>query len=342
MGRNLISIILPTYNRAKLIHRAINSVINQIYQEFQLIIVDDASIDNTEEIIKTYKDSRIYYIKLNNNMGPAGSRNIGIKYSEGEYLAFIDSDDEWFPEKLEKQLEIFLKYNDKNLGMVYTDMIRISKENQKTYWRSPDFKTENKNLYEKSLNYGVENIGISTAMIKRKCFEKVGFFDLNLKRLEDLEFFIRLSKYFNFYHLNIPLVYYYQTEYSVSSSLINLINARKYILEKYFNDIAKDRKILSNHYFLIGFALYQNKELKNSKKYLIKSLYTYAFNFKNSIKSILIIITNGKLYEILSFIKQKIVCYIFIIKYILFILKNEGFKVLLIKTFKFIKKRLKK
>ncbi len=333
-----ISVILPTYNRANLISRAINSVINQTYQKFQLIIVDDDSIDNTEMIIKEYNNPKICYLKHPYNMGPAEARNTGIKYARSNYLAFIDSDDKWFPEKLEKQLEVFLKYSYNNLGIVYSDMIRVDKDNREIYWRSPDFKLEVKDLYKKSLNYEVENIGISTAMIRKECLKKIGYFDPNLKRLEDLEIFIRLSKYFNFYHLEIPLIYYYETESGVSSSIINLINARKYILNKYFEDISTDKKILSNHYFLIGFALYQDNNVKESKKYLGKSIITYPSNLKNTFRSLLIITTNGKLYNFLSVIKRKIIQFISIVKYGFYILRKKDIKVFLIKISKFFTK----
>ena len=103
-----VSIILPTYNRAYIIEKGINSLLNQTYQDFEIIIVDDGSTDNTEEIIKKLqeKDKRIKYIKLKTNKGAATARNIGIKAARGEYIAFQDSDDEWMHEKLEKQVKV--------------------------------------------------------------------------------------------------------------------------------------------------------------------------------------------------------------------------------------------
>ena len=102
-------------------------------------------------------------------------------------------------------------------------------------------------------------------------------------------------------------------------------------------DISRDKKILSNHYFLIGFALYQNNRIKESKKYLKRSLIIYPLNFKNTVKSILIISTNGQLYKLLSKTKEKIVWIVSVMKYGFYILRKKGIRVFLKKVIKFIK-----
>jgi len=108
-----VSVIIPAYNRAHLIGRAIKSVLNQAYQDFELIIIDDCSTDNTDEVVREFqkKDNRIIYLKHDQNKGGSAARNTGIKVSKSEYIAFLDSDDEWLPEKLEIQMEAILKQN---------------------------------------------------------------------------------------------------------------------------------------------------------------------------------------------------------------------------------------
>src|SRR4030042_5052103 len=105
-----VSIIIPTYNRAHLVMRAINSVLDQSFQDFEIIIVDDASRDNTEKMVSGIRDKRIFYIRHEKNRGGSAARNTGIKQARGEYIAFLDSDDEWLPEKLEKQLKVLEQY----------------------------------------------------------------------------------------------------------------------------------------------------------------------------------------------------------------------------------------
>ena len=101
-----VSVVIPTYNRAPLIGRSIKSVLNQTYQDFEIIIVDDASTDNTKEVVSNFNDERIRYIQHEENKGEAAARNTGIKATRCDYIAPQDSDDEWIPEKLSTQIEL--------------------------------------------------------------------------------------------------------------------------------------------------------------------------------------------------------------------------------------------
>ena len=135
-----VSIILPTYNRAHIIEKAIQSVLNQTYQDFEIIIIDDGSKDDTKKIIRGFqeKDNRIKYIRFEENKGAAAARNAGIKMSKGEYITFQDSDDEWLPEKLEKQMKI-IETSSENI-VVYCGFWRIDGD-EKTY--IPDINISN-------------------------------------------------------------------------------------------------------------------------------------------------------------------------------------------------------
>ncbi len=115
------SVVIPTYNRAKLLPHSIESVLSQTFQDFELIIVDDGSIDKTEKVVKKFqkKDKRIFYY-FQENKGPATTRNVGIKKAKGEYIAFLDSDDMWLSKKLEKQIRIFENSNNNELGCVFS------------------------------------------------------------------------------------------------------------------------------------------------------------------------------------------------------------------------------
>ena len=104
----LVSVVIPTHNRADLLPRAIDSVLNQTYSNFEIIVVSDGSTDNTEEVVKSYsdKDSRIRFIGYSPARGGNIARNTGIEAAKGEYVAFLDDDDEWMPEKLKKQIKV--------------------------------------------------------------------------------------------------------------------------------------------------------------------------------------------------------------------------------------------
>jgi len=108
---NLVSVIMPAYNAEKYIKEAIESVLNQTYPNFEFLIINDGSKDKTTEIVKSFKDKRIRFFDLPNNVGVSEARNIGLSYATGDWIAFIDSDDKWKPERLEALLSILKKYD---------------------------------------------------------------------------------------------------------------------------------------------------------------------------------------------------------------------------------------
>ena len=113
----MVSIIIPTYNRANVIKRAIDSVLRQTYDSYEVVVVDDGSTDETESVIAGIQDARIRYIALKENQGVAHARNIGIREARYDYIAFLDSDDEWLLDKLELQMRLF-QNSTEDIGMV--------------------------------------------------------------------------------------------------------------------------------------------------------------------------------------------------------------------------------
>lgn len=125
----LVSIIMPSYNTAKYIEASIESVLAQTYRNWELLIIDDFSMDNTDDIVKKYDDKRIVYVKNEKNTGAAVSRNKALKMAKGKWIAFLDSDDLWYPTKLEKQVE-FMKKN--KYSFSYTDYNEIDSTGKET------------------------------------------------------------------------------------------------------------------------------------------------------------------------------------------------------------------
>ena len=282
MKKNLnVSIIIPTYNCARLIGRAIESVLNQTYRDFELIIVDDSSTDNTEKIIKKFQeqDKRVKYIRHEKNRGGSAARNTGIKNAKGEYIAFQDSDDEWLPEKLKKQMEVF-KNTSSKVGVVYTGFWRI-KDNKKTYIPQSWVKQKDDNIYFELLKGNF--VGTPTILIKKKCFKKVGIFDEKLPRLQDWELVIRLSKYYDFKCIDEPLLISYYTTDSISANHKALIEALELILTKHYKNFNNYKEILSRHYFDLGRILYLDGNLINGRRYFIKAIKKYPLNIKYSL-----------------------------------------------------------
>jgi len=287
------SIILPTYNRAELIGRAIKSILSQTYQDFEIIIVDDGSTDNTEEVVRSFDDKRIKYIVNRINKGAAFARNVGIKAAMGEYIAFQDSDDEWLPLKLEKQLKAF-DVSPADVGVVYTGFWKI-KDKKKYYVPFKWVKQKDGNIHKELIKGNF--VGTPAVLVKKKCFKKSGLFDENLPGLEDWELFIRLSNYYNFKYIEEPLLIAYRSVDSISAYSNALAEALEIIIIKHFEYFAKDRKTLANHYFTMGISFFSNGETKKGRYYMISSFKLNPLNIKILLVTIFLFILNQNLFN---------------------------------------------
>ncbi len=271
-----VSVVIPTYNRAHLISRAIQSVLDQTYQDLEIIIVDDGSTDNTEEIVKSFKDERIRFIRYDKNKGASAARNTGIRASKGEYIAFQDSDDEWFPDKLEQQMKVF-RISPPEIGVVYSGFYRI--EADKKIYVPSDFITQKEGNIHNELLKG-NFVGTPAVLIKKECFENTKYFDENLPALEDWELWIEISKHYVFKYVNKPLLYTYSTRDSVNLNESNMLKAHEIIIKKHLDDFKKNKKILSDNYFFLGTWLCSNGDFKKGRIYLTNSIKVNNLNLK--------------------------------------------------------------
>ncbi len=194
----LFSVIIPTYNREQFLEIALESVLDQTYQDFELIIVNDGSIDNTSDLIQSYDDKRIKYLYQPNN-GVASARNLGLNFSKGEYIAFLDSDDRWNPQKLQITLNYIKRFP--NISVFHT---------QEIWYRRGMFLNQKKR-HKKPSGYVFRQalalccIGMSTAVIKREVFDTVGEFDETLPACEDYDFWLRATHEFAIKLIDEPL-----------------------------------------------------------------------------------------------------------------------------------------
>ena len=199
-----VSVIIPTYNRAHRLESAIRSVLTQTFQDFEIIVVDDASTDNTPETVAAFNDGRIKFIRHGMNKGGSVARNTGILNSTGDYIAFLDDDDEWLPAKLSKQIQVLLS-SPPEVGCVYTGYLDVDRSTGRIL--AVHIPRKRGNL-AKSLM--AENCvgSASAAVLKRTCFKKVGLFDEDLPCSQDYDLWIRISKEFLFEYVPEPLFKY--------------------------------------------------------------------------------------------------------------------------------------
>ena len=228
-----VTVIIPTYNRADIIEKSIRSVLDQTYEDFTLIIVDDCSKDNTEEVVGSILDERIVYHRVAENKGAAGARNEGVKLADTEFIAFEDSDDTWLPEKLEKQIKYMDEHPD--IGLVYGKIRVISPEKNYDYPNDAVPGELEGKLYPWLLRRNT--IDTPTMFIRKKCFDEIGGFDSKLRCLEDWEFSIRFSQKYEIGYLDEILIDSYVTEDGVSRNIGSYYETRCKILAQHKEDI---------------------------------------------------------------------------------------------------------
>lgn len=201
----LVTVVIPTYNRASVLYYALHSVINQTIKNIEIFVVDDASTDNTSELVNSFDDPRIHYIRFNTNKKAAAARNAGMEQARGKYIAFLDSDDEWLPTKLEKQIECMESLSDE-WGCCYTGAY-VSKMGGLTRHRV--FEPQKSGDVVKDLLMGRFVIWTPTFMFRRKCLDEVGLMDVQLIRSQDVDFYIRLLSKYKIASIEEPLVNIY-------------------------------------------------------------------------------------------------------------------------------------
>lgn len=203
---SLVSVIIPTFNRANLILRALDSVLSQSFRDFDIRIIDDGGSDDTESLVHQraaeFSDVEIHY-KHTPNRGVAAARNFGIGISSGRWIALLDSDDEWLPDKLEKQLA-FLRKNPE-ISLIHSGEMWI--RNGVRVNAPKSYQKYGGDVFEKSLP--VCMIGPSTAMFSRDLFESVGGFDENFPVCEDYDFWLRATSLYETGFIDEPLTVKY-------------------------------------------------------------------------------------------------------------------------------------
>ena len=247
-----------TYNRAHMLRETIDSILNQTFKDFELIVVDNYSTDNTEEIIKSYNDKRIRYFKNKNNGLLAVNRNFAVKKSKGWYIAICDDDDIWLPRKLEKQIPEFEK--DEQIGLVCSNGFSFNEAGK-----------QGKMVKSISGYFTFENLLINNTIIcpsvifKKNILEDIGIFDESREILtgEDYELWLRIAKKYKIRYIGTPLVKYRTHAGSLNKSYLNGDKPLKVCKEIY-------KKLLDKK--IIDIELYRRVSERSDYQHLILKL----------------------------------------------------------------------
>ncbi len=235
-----ISVIIPTFNSANYISETIGSILNQTFQDYEIIIVDDGSTDNTKQVLDNYASKIRYFFQI--NKGPSAARNKGIKEAGGEYIVFLDADDVWLKNYLDKCV-CYLK--DENCDLVMTDNYAdiYSDDNKflRREYRNRENYIGNENRLFQILYQRFQKgfSGEIRSVIKKSCFDRIGYFDENIKVAEDWDLWLRIAKNgLKVGYIQEPLFIYRRHP----NALCRNKNKNKLILKNVYYAFKKNRK----------------------------------------------------------------------------------------------------
>jgi glycosyltransferase involved in cell wall biosynthesis len=293
-----VTAVIPTYNRAKYICEALDSILVQSRPVDEIIVVDDGSTDNTFELLKAYGD-KILYIRQQNK-GPGAARNRGIREARGEYIAFLDSDDLWVKDKTQSQIDFFTR--NPQLGVVFGDMANFSDDQENGL---PEIKSPQIHDYFVSHASNLEHIieclihedviPTPTVMIKRECLSKIGQFDERLKIGEDYDYWLRAASICKFGFVNTVLIKRRRHESNLIKDWVYMNQAIVEVLTRFQNSEPNlptrtkrtlKRKLLNTNYDL-GSFYFKRRDFASAAAHLREGLPEKFLNYRWLLKWLL-------------------------------------------------------
>jgi len=285
----LVSVVIPTYKRPDMLGRAIDSVLNQTYDNIEIIVVDDNDEDSehrkeTEDFMKKYADvDNLVYLKHKKNKGGSAARNTGIRNSSGEFISFLDDDDEFLPNKINQQLGKLLKM-DNEYGAISCGYVEINNGDKKITQKLPEG-----NLKLEILQMKVSLKGGSTLLFRKEIFDNIGFFDDEFIRHQDYEFLVRFFRFYKMTTINLVLSKIYTDNNENKLAPHKLIKVKEMYLDKFQADICnfgnkKSNKIYQIHWLEVSLLFLENKNLKMSYKYYKKAKKFRSIKNKTKLK----------------------------------------------------------
>jgi glycosyltransferase involved in cell wall biosynthesis len=268
-----VSVIIPTHNRPEFLRAAITSVLNQTYQNFEIIVVDDASTDDTAKVVAAFNDARIRFIRHDINKGGSAARNTGIVNSTCDYIAFLDDDDEWLPEKLSKQMEVLLS-SPPEVGCVYTGYVNVNSSTGKII--GEHIPTKRGDL-SKDLLAGNCVGSASSVLLRQECLKKIGLFDESLPCSQDYDLWVRIANQFLFECVQEPLFKYHIHEKKISTHLEALTKGLEIMATKY-----RDYPLsyYREQYIDVGIMYCLAGDVQKGRKAFLKSVKLYPIQVR--------------------------------------------------------------
>lgn len=288
----LVTVIITTYKRPYMLKKAIKSVLSQTYKNWEMIVVDDNRPNSkdreaTKNIMKEYyNNKKIKYLKHKCNKGYPAARNTGIKSAKGKYIALLDDDDIWLPEKLQLQLK---KIDDEEVGLVYSRSLRIKRNGE--IYKNVDENMLSGYVYEDIL---INNIPTSNVIIKKECFQKVGLYDERFPAKGDHDMFTRIAEKYKVAYVDKPLIKFRTHENRISRDVETKKKAWELFFKKRKNELSKNKyvkkKLKYKYNYSMGKIYYNNQEYKQAIKHFFNTIKINPRNYKALILLVLSIL----------------------------------------------------
>ncbi len=271
MNKPQVTVIIPTFNMAHYLGECISSVTRQSVGNMEVIVIDDGSTDNTNEIVSSFGNRVSYFYQ--SNRGESAARNMGIKISSGEYLAFLDADDIWLPEKIEKQIAVLNR--NPNIGMVACGYTVVNETGRILYANAPR-NYNNRETLRNALSIAQIIPGsASGVLIRRECFGRLGCFDEEIKIGPDWDMWLRISSSYEIYFIEETLVTIRRT--SGKPEFRNPLKEEFYVGRVIEKNVKRSKK--NRAYAALYHRLGQNElaahRMKESMSYILRSLMRY-------------------------------------------------------------------
>lgn len=272
----VVSVVIPTYNRADRLGRAIESVLDGTFKDYEILVVDDGSTDDTEAVVAGYDDAPVRYVHQE-NAGANAARNRGVEESSGEFVSFLDSDDELHPEALEVAVETLREAPDSCAG-VATSYRKIRDGEVYTVIEAVDGRITHDDIVDANVVGG-----FSCTTFRREVFDRVGGLKEGLASSQDYEFYLRVLAEYDMIGVPRVLVDYHAHGEQITADIDRKMAGQQYILEEYGDVITDKRR--AQQYYLRGTLYAEKHEMKRAKAEFRRAIeadptyYLYYFHF---------------------------------------------------------------